>query len=330
MRRNLKLVALLVLVAWGCKPNPPKAEGVTVPGAAKVQPAAGPLAADAQPESSDTQPGVQLGKADVVASRSGDAGILAGDMVEIPSLSSLTWSMTPDQLDVMRPTEVEFQARWEGVDEGSYRCQWDAGDRSGKQVGCRLKHTYNTGLADRKVTLVVYLGGQQVFTEARPLPMERLSVTDLPGDDSPVSPPEDDGKSVRVFLWSAFAAPTQKDVELLRKALVASGAKHAVLFFNMLVDGSATRGLVDSLQQETGVSFLPVFCGGLTGDGAGSCPIRLFPMGRTTRPRSGTRPWPMVSPMWYWTGGRLATTWLRKNGYWSDCRRCALRPIGSF
>lgn len=279
MRRNLVLVVLLVLAVWGCKNAPSKDEQRAEPGASKEQPPSELPRPGEQPVPKDVGSAIGPTEADIVAPEPDVDGGSAGDLTGMPSLSSLTWSLTPGQLDVMRPTEVEFLARWEGVDEGSYRCQWDPGDRTGKQLGCRLKHVYETGLADRTVTLRILFGGQIVLTESRPLPLERLPVTELPSDESSVPPPEADVKSVRVLLWSAFAAPSQKDVDALRKALRASDAKHAILFFNMLVDASATRGLVDSLQQETGVSFLPLFCAGLEGEGSWKLPRAFVPHG---------------------------------------------------
>jgi len=190
----------------------------------------------------------------------------------MPSLATLSWSITPGQLDVMRTTDVKLAARWEGVPDEDYECQWDPGDRTGVRHGCAVTHTFETGLSDRSVTLNVVYSGKTVFEESRPLPLERLRVKDLPGEGPVKLPPMADGKGIRVLLWSAFTAPNQGDVEALRKALQVSNANHAVLFFNMRVDGTAMRALVDSLQEDTGVSFLPLFCGGLAGQAGWQLP----------------------------------------------------------
>lgn len=281
MRRNLLLVACLILVFTGCKKTRPEVETSADPAAPRgVAGSEESTASDRQAQGEAVAP---LQTRDIGSSSAfdGDVEHPPADAGAVPSLTSLSWTIFPEQLDVMRATEVKLSARWDGAQDGSYECLWDPGDRTGALRGCEITHTYETGLADRKVTLNVMVGGETVFNEARSLPLERLSVKDLPGDAPTRLPPIADGKSVRVLLWAAFSAPDQGDLKAVRKALESSGATHAVLFFNMRVDGAATRGLIDSLQEETGVAFMPVFCGGMAGDGVGwKLPPTFVPHGR--------------------------------------------------
>ncbi len=272
MRRNLLVFAFLLLAPWGCKQTPAVDEHKGDRGATKKSSTPVEATSPATPGTADALSPPST-PSDAAASADGDDPRgQPGEQETVPSLGSLSWSMTPSQLDVMRATKVKLLASWEGVADGDYDCSWDPGDRTGTRRGCSVEHTYETGLADRKVTLKVTYGGQTVFTESRPLPLERLRVTDLPGKGPKTLPEMTTDKSVRVLLWSAFAAPNQGDIKALRKALEASKAGHAVLFFNMRVDLQAMRGLVDSLEDETGVSFLPLFCGGLAGEGGWALP----------------------------------------------------------
>jgi hypothetical protein len=272
VRWNLLLAAFLMLVFGACKQTRP------------VDEFKGDRGGPRQPSvPAETTPRASPAAVDVLSSAAGHDHVPAGpessDLVDekgalkaVPPLSALTWSITPGQLDVMRSTEVKMMAHWEGVAEGDYECSWDPGDRTGRRRGCDVKHTFATGLVDRKVTLEVSFNGQSVFTESRPLPLERLRVKELPGSGPTKLPDRDASKSVRVLLWSVFAAPKQADIAALRKALEVSKASHAILFFNMQVNGTAMRGLVDSLEEESGVTFLPLFCGGLEGEGGWTLP----------------------------------------------------------
>jgi hypothetical protein len=271
VRWNLLIVAFLLLAPGGCKQTKPvdehngdKAGAKLSSVPAEANPQGSPVAADAQSTS--------LGR-DVSANAEGSDLLGQGAALKaVPPLETLSWSMTPEQLDVMRSTEVKLSAHWEGVADGDYECSWNPGDRTGTRRGCAVAHTFETGLVDRKVTLEVAFGGQTVFTESRPLPLERLRVQELPGKGPTKLPEMTAGKSMRVLLWSVFAAPNQADITALRKALEVSQASQAILFFNIQVDSTAMRGLVDSLAEETGVAFLPLFCGGLAGEGDWALP----------------------------------------------------------
>lgn len=263
MTRYVLVLAMVMGLVGGCKKGPGKPTATT-------------------PETSEaatTSDAVASGKAvsaDVNAppaglEASGPLDVLPQEveadgmgLSELPPLAAISWSMTPDRLDVMRDTEVTFSARWEGAPADRFTCLWDPGDRTGTLRGCDQTHRFANGLVDRQVTLEIVVAGRPVFSESRSLLLEKLPVQELSGDGDQALPKAPDGGH-RVLLWAAFAPPTQGDLTALKQALTDTGARSAVLFFNSSVDGAATASLLAELHKESGVALMPVFCGAVQG-----------------------------------------------------------------
>ncbi len=258
-KRRLWRFILVLLLAAGCRKAPPEPaeKGPPTP-----PPEASSATADATPA-----PG---GGPDVAAQAPGTdaAGTDAGgaaDLASMPSLAGIRWSLEPERLDVMRDTRVAFKAVWEGADEADWDCLWDPGDRTGTVRGCAAEHLFSTGLVDRAVTLTVRFRGSEVFSESRPLPLERLPVQELPSDDNSLLPPAPGQGGSRTLFWSLHAAPQGEDIERLVAAATKVQAATVVLYLNLGVDGGATGKLLESLREQVDGAIVPVFCGSLFG-----------------------------------------------------------------
>ncbi len=263
MTRYLRVLAVVVSLVGGCKKGPgqpaARAPEVSVTAVAVDVGAGGSLApmdATQQPQAPDDISSLDISSPDILAG--------AVSLAALPPLSAISWSMAPAQLDVMRDSNITFSARWEGAPVDRFTCLWDPGDRTGTLRGCEQTHRFANGLVDRQVTLEIVVAGRPVFSESRPLPLEKLVVQELSSDGEQSLPKAPTGGH-RILVWAAFAAPTQGDLTALKQALSETGAASAVLFFNSSVDGAATAALLDELHRQSGVPLLPVFCGPVQG-----------------------------------------------------------------
>jgi len=195
---------------------------------------------------------------DVTASPAGEEKtaqpVVTGDTARI------AWSLTPAELDVMRDTEVVMEVTWPDVPAEAYRCVFDPGDRTGEIAGCRVKHRFEGGLADRTVTVSVQLDGREVFRESRPLNLERLPVADIPSGAGPVPPRPGAGAGQRIAFAGLFAEPDDAGVSLLDGAFDSAEVELAFLFVNYAADADRLQALLERLNASASRAVLPVYC----------------------------------------------------------------------
>ncbi len=164
----------------------------------------------------------------------------------------IRWSMAPAELGVLQDTEVVFTA---DVSEDA-ACAWDIGGGAAQQHGCRLTWLFREAHSDRTVTLTVRRGETVVYSGARLLPLERLSVslrTPKPEGDLPLC-----GKGCRRL---AVAAVNGGGLDRAYSLATGTGAAALVLFLHEpLPAPSAVEDLARYLGARN-IGLLPVACG---------------------------------------------------------------------
>lgn len=179
---------------------------------------------------------------------------------QLPPLSGISWTMEPQQLDVMRDTVVRLTAQWKGASPASFSCRWDPGDRTGEVYGCSIEHRFTGGLTDRSVTLTILYEGREVFTESRDLPLERLPVRELPPGPVPLADPPGPDEGIRVVFASLFAPPDATARKALADALYRVDPRLVLLFVNYEVSRESLANLTRDLSSHGARIIVPVPC----------------------------------------------------------------------
>jgi len=260
MRYAVLILLLLGLpVVTGCKQE----KGAGKAGPAKMADKRPELqdVVEGEPDSSSESPRDIRAARVPDTSKSGDGGVsTAAQDNLVPSLADFSWTLEPAYLDVMRDTKVVISAVWEGVSPERYRCVWDTGDRTGPVEGCRIEHTYRSGLADRTVKLSLGYDGKEVLSEARELPLERLPVHEL--STGPIRlprPPGEDG-GVRALFWGLFERPDETGMKEIINALEAVRPSLVFLFVNYRPDADMEAKLLTLLNEGMEWTALPLYC----------------------------------------------------------------------
>lgn len=167
------------------------------------------------------------------------------------NMEEIAWAMTPEELGVLQDTEVLLEA---DVPADTV-CSWDLGDGETPLVGCRVTHLFREAHADQTVTLTVLQGDETLYSGARALPMERLSVTrrnPQPEGDLPAC-----GEGCRRL---AVAAVTGTGLDRSYSLASGTGATALVLFLHApLPAASAIEDLARYLGARN-IGLLPVAC----------------------------------------------------------------------
>ena len=171
----------------------------------------------------------------------------------------IAWHLTPPELAVLQDTEVALVA---DAPEGT-TCAWELGDGSPPLERCASTWLFKESHADRTVTLTVRRDGAVVYSGARVLPLERLSVTKRipePEGNLPAC-----GEGCRRL---AIAAVTGGGLDRAYALARGTGTDALVLFLHApLPEASALEDLARYLGTRK-IALLPVACGdGLGRDG---------------------------------------------------------------
>ena len=164
----------------------------------------------------------------------------------------LAWRLVPAELGVLQDTEVTLVA---DAPEGA-TCTWDSGDGAEPLAGCRTTRLFQEAHGDKTVTLVVRREGEVIYSGARLLPLERLSVTQRtpqPEGGLPTC-----GEGCRRL---AVAAVDGGGLDRAYSLATGTGAAALVLFLH---DPLPTTAALEDLARFLGarnVGLLPVACG---------------------------------------------------------------------
>lgn len=200
-----------------------------------------------------------------------------------PDTSTISWQVEPAALDVMRDTNVRLSLNWPGVPVTDFRCFWNPGDRSGELEGCSVEHTYQGGMADREVTVRVEIQGAELFSETRPVPLERLPVAPLPsGAGEPPPRPGDGG--VRTVFAGLFAHPDDEQIQQLSAAFDQLDPDLVFLYFNYQAQAKKLASLLDQLNTGKSWTALPIYCAGTSGGAPKVQSSRLLMHGEGNEP----------------------------------------------
>lgn len=170
--------------------------------------------------------------------------------------TDLSWSLSPDLLEVMQDTLVTMSV--DAGDGKELTCTWDPGDGSPKLTGCRVQHLFMGGLKDRIVSLEVSSGGKIVLRESTMLALERLPVSETagliaeaPGVPSPCAA----GQCSRVVVTS-LGRSEARDLELLKKLAASTGPGILVVF----LEQGIPPGFDALAQSLTSNVLIPIAC----------------------------------------------------------------------
>lgn len=177
-----------------------------------------------------------------------------------PSTEELSWSFEPERLDVMRDTRATLKVDWPGVDPEEYVCEWDPGDRTGIKEGCRVEHNYKGGMSDRTVSVLVTWKGEQVLSESRPLPLERLPVQELSSASQALPEPPAPSEGNRTVFASLFLPLEGNALEQLAGAITVLRPSLALVFINFPIASPEAVALLERLNDGPAMTAIPVYC----------------------------------------------------------------------
>ncbi len=164
----------------------------------------------------------------------------------------IAWRLSPAELAVLQDTTVALTADA----PADATCAWDLGDGAPPLEGCAVTSVFREAHGDRTVTLTVRRAGERVYSGARVLPLERLSVTPRTPQPGGALPACDAG-------CRRLAVATVQGGGLDRAYALATGtgAEALVLFLHApLPETSALEDLARYLGARK-IALLPVACG---------------------------------------------------------------------
>ena len=174
------------------------------------------------------------------------------DTAKTENTEEITWRMTPATLGVLQDTEVALIAE---APAGA-TCAWDLGDGAPPLERCATTSVFREAHGDRTVTLTVRRDGEVVYSGARVLPLERLSVTrrtPQPEGNLPAC-----GEGCRRL---AVAAVQGGGLDRAYALATGTGAAALILFLHEpLPEASALEDLARYLGARN-IGLLPVACG---------------------------------------------------------------------
>lgn len=262
------VMVLLALAAVSCKRPPAPEERPALDLSSPSPDTATPRAlSDAQAAPAPQGADVRSAAADAVAAAETKASAIDGGMktalppsANVASLAeSISWTIVPKELEVMRNTPVKLGMSWNEAPDANVTCEWDPGDRTGLLTGCNVDHVFVGGLSDRTVTLRVLVDGKEAFRESRLLAIERLPVQTNPDNDYQLPAAPAEGAGVRILMAGAFFEMTPEATANLVEALTVSKASLAILFLNGPTTGPQAQALLDGVQT-LGVPLVPILC----------------------------------------------------------------------